>query len=172
MKILGRSACSESVGLRLMRNPGLTLIELLVVIAIIGVISAIVIPAVSRIKESATVSTTAANLVTFSKGFRAYEKLEGDWPPDDVQGTMPPGVGVELYLSEGDFESATPVGGRYNWDGPEVHSYAGVSIQGATAPSTLFARIDEIVDDGNLGTGDFLQTPNGRYTYVIEWNNP
>ena len=162
----GRSLPSERF------KSAFSLIEMLVVVAVIGIVAAIGLPSVSRINDSATASAVAGNLINFGKAFRAYEKLEGDWPPDNIRGTMPPGVGMEEYITESIFEGTTPVGGNYNWEGPEVHSYAGVSIQGSTASAEMFIRIDEILDDGNLNTGYFLRTPNGRYTYVIEWNNP
>lgn len=149
-----------------------SLIEMLVVIAIIGIIASLAIPSISKVNDSASATAVAANLVNFAKAFRAYEKLEGNWPPDNIVGTMPPGVGMENYISESVFEGTTSVGGRFNWEGPEVHSYAAVSIQGSSAPTEILTRVDEILDDGNLSSGYFLRTPNGRYTYVIEWNNP
>lgn len=149
-----------------------SLAEMLIVIAVIGIIAAVAIPSISRINQSATAAATAANYSNFSKAFIAYEKLEGDWPPDNIVGIMPPGVDMEHYITESMFESPTPVGGHFNWEGPENHAYAGVSIQGSSAPSEIFERIDAILDDGNLSTGYFRRTPNGRYTYIIEWNNP
>ena len=148
-----------------------SLVELLVVIAVIGIIAAVALPAVSKVIDSASATATAVNLINFSKAFRAYEKLERQWPPDNIVGTLPPGVGMENYISKNAFESTTSVSGNFNWEGPEVHPYAGISIQGSTAPTDLLVRLDEIVDDGDLATGAFLQTPNGRYTYIIEWNS-
>ena len=46
---------------------------------------AIALPAISKVSDSATVTAVAANLTTFAKAFRAYEKLEGDWPPDNIE---------------------------------------------------------------------------------------
>ena len=149
-----------------------SLIEMLVVIAVIGIIASIALPSVSRINDSATATAVAGNMKNFATAFRAYEKLEGDWPPDNIVGVMPPGVGMEEYLSEARFEATTSVGGNYNWEGPENHSYAGVSIQGATGHVEILTQVDEILDDGNLNSGYFRRTPNGRYTYIIEWNNP
>ncbi|MEM8954002.1 MAG: type II secretion system protein [Verrucomicrobiota bacterium] len=150
---------------------GMSLVELLVVIAIIGILAALTLPAISKVADSATATATSANLITFTKAFRAYEKLEKQWPPDALLGNLPAGIGMEDYISETAFESETSIGGFFNWEGPEAHEYAGVSIEGSSAPVELVTRIDEIVDDGNLSTGQFRQTPNGRYTYIIEWND-
>ncbi|MEM7144772.1 MAG: prepilin-type N-terminal cleavage/methylation domain-containing protein [Verrucomicrobiota bacterium] len=150
---------------------GLSLVELMIVVAVIGILAAFAFPAVSKVSDSASATATSVNLVNFAKAFRAYEKLEKQWPPDNIVGTMPPGVGMEHYLSEAAFESETSIGGNFNWEGPEVHPYAGISIQGSSASTELVTKLDVILDDGNLSTGYFLQTPNGRYTYIIEWNN-
>jgi prepilin-type N-terminal cleavage/methylation domain-containing protein len=148
-----------------------SLVELIIVVAVIGILAAFALPAISKVTDGASATATAVNLINFAKAFRAYEKLEGNWPPDNIVGTLPPGVGMENYISKNAFESNTSISGRFNWEGPEVHPYAAVSIQGSTASTDLLTRLDEIVDDGDLSTGGFLRTPNGRYTYIIEWNN-
>ena len=37
-------------------------------------------------------------------------------------------------------------------------------------PDKDFSTLDSMLDDGNLGTGKFQKTTNGRYTYMIESN--
>ncbi|MCX5759784.1 MAG: prepilin-type N-terminal cleavage/methylation domain-containing protein, partial [Candidatus Hydrogenedentes bacterium] len=65
-----------------MRTRGFTLIELLVVIAIIGILAAILLPALARTREAGRRASCANNLMQLGVIFKMYsgEASDGSFP--------------------------------------------------------------------------------------------
>lgn len=150
---------------------GFTLVELLVVVAIIALIATIAVAILTSQVDRAKLTAVAADLRAFEVGFLTYSSDNGTLPPDshmDPPHHLPEGLGVEDYINVKQWLSETRLGGNYNWEGPDTYPYAGISLFAANAAPSLFAQLDETIDDGDLSTGKFRITPNDRYTWVID----
>lgn len=69
------------LGPLLRRSSGFTLVELLVVIAIIGILVALLLPAVQMVRESSRRSACQNNLRQVGLGLLNYESANGKFPP-------------------------------------------------------------------------------------------
>jgi len=74
---------------RSLRRVGFTLIELLVVIAIIGMLVALLLPAVQQAREAARRTACASNLKQLALGVLNHESAKGAFPVGVRQGMGP-----------------------------------------------------------------------------------
>ena len=146
---------------------GFTLIELMIVVAIIGLLAAIALPTYSNFILRSKLTETAVQLGAFARDFNTSKQINGKYP-DDVSVGVIPTNSSGLTIDKTQWETPTLLGGNWNWEGSNNHSYAGISIDGSTAEEEDFMQLDAIIDNGDLSSGKFRKTPNGRYTFILE----
>jgi prepilin-type N-terminal cleavage/methylation domain-containing protein len=150
---------------RKLRNAAFTLVELMIVVSIIGLLLAIAIPKYNNYKLNAKVARTAAEMRGLSAAFVAFKAGTGVYPIDSHL-VLPPGM--EDFINPAIWANETPLGGHYNWEGPDFYPYAGLAILNPTAPPRAITTLDQMLDDGDLNTGRFRWGTGGRPTLIIE----
>ena len=149
------------------KSHGFTLIELMIVVAIIGILAAIAVPQYQRYVERARLSETALRLGKWADEFSLWAQIYGRFP-DDSHVVLPPEAAADLSIDNTLWLATTQLGGNWNWEGPDNYPYAGIAIVGATEPAWKISMFDKIIDDGDLATGKFRLTANGRHTYILD----
>lgn len=83
---------------RRQHHPGFTLIELLVVIGIVAVLTALLLSAVQRVRESASRAACTNNLRQIALALHNYHGVNGSFPPGVSSSTPYPFMGWETRL--------------------------------------------------------------------------
>jgi prepilin-type N-terminal cleavage/methylation domain-containing protein len=133
--------------LRFTKKNGFTLTELLVVIAIIGVLLAMLLPAVQSVRERANQTICKNNLRQLGTACLNYRN--GEFPPGigpiPAHAQEPFGNGLVHLLPFLEMDNLARI--AYRWDDPELYSK---QVKVFRCPSDTSAGSDELVPD-NLG---------------------
>ena len=139
-----------------------TLVEIAVVATIIGILAAIAVPAFRRVKDRAIISTLENDLRIFSQEFIQYELNFGTYPQTQITPGLYPN-GMEDRISKA-WALPSVIGGTYRWvyeagnGGGNLSAYIeinGNSTETLRIDSSRLSEIDDDLDDGNTGSGNF-----------------
>jgi prepilin-type N-terminal cleavage/methylation domain-containing protein/prepilin-type processing-associated H-X9-DG protein len=158
------------------RVPGFTLVELLVVIGIIALLVGILLPALTRARDSANTVKCAANLRSIGQGIAAYEAEYGGYLPAS-------NFYVGLAITNGVQTPAKPTAGYVHWssylyhgtgdtstawytstNGWEMFQCPALENGGIPPANTYAANSDGLPNEAGAGVID-LQAP--RLSYML-----
>ncbi|MFM8493985.1 MAG: DUF1559 domain-containing protein [Planctomycetia bacterium] len=146
-----------------MHRRGFTLVELLVVIAIIGLLIALLLPAVQAARESSRRSACANNFKQIGLGLHSCHSARGRLPPGGHSDTPPIGTGAPAnmgsawtvfllpYIEMQDLFSRFVFTGGSGWGTAASNNYqvaSNVPLKPYLCPSTSVGTVSQIIPSG------------------------
>lgn len=152
------------------RAKGMTLVEILLAVTLIGLLTALLIPAVNLAVRSRENARAASRLRRAVAAFEMCRSEQGGYPPDQI---VPGQTAVPVmtpYFNDLNIDwwgDATPLGGRWDWDIGYHGFAASLSLWQPDVSQKQLTEFDRLIDDGDLSTGRFRKVST-QYHYILE----
>lgn len=147
-----------------------TLVEVMIVVAILANLALIAVPAYARARSVSQNSRFISDLRVATAAFEMYAAENNRYPNSAAHGTMP--TGMSIYLNGMAWTSATPIGGRWDWEPNKWGFTAQLGVDYTSGPGSAndvrMADIDLRLDNGALSTGAFRKQDATNYMHIIE----
>jgi len=144
---------------------GFTLVEVMIVVSIVGLLAAIGVPSMVGAGENTRKARFAREIKSAGHAFVQYAFDHGDYPADTIPAQM--ATGMAEYLNGFPWIEETVIGGQWDWDYEVFGVHAGVSVKSPNWDDDQMREVDALIDDGNLGSGQFRKRPGG-YIFILE----
>ncbi len=133
----------------------------MVVVVIIGLLAAMAMASFKRAQERSLASRMANDFRQYAAAFQQYNLSTGAWPAaTTVAGDIPPNMAGFLPTT---YPQTSPMGGGYIWSG----ATARLRLINTQATDAIMQRVDALLDDGNLSSGDFSKMVSGGYHWQL-----
>jgi prepilin-type processing-associated H-X9-DG protein len=152
------------------RRTAFTIVELLVVIVIIGLLIALLLPAVQAVRESARRSQCQNNLRQLGLALEMHVGVRGSFPAG-YRMTSPTGTFVSDVLPYIEQQNL-PYQRERNWDDPANRQAVQTSLDVLVCPSSPTShRVDPNWPDILPAAGDYAPTHgvNAKYCRLVGW---
>ena len=137
----------------------------MVVVLIIGILSVMAWPSFQRVQRETAAVRISNDFRVYSATFETHAMEQGQWAPDGVSNDLPDSV--KSYFTNSNWTMTPPTGGYWDWEKDQYNLTAAVALVPQNDNTELFIKIDRILDDGNLTTGNFIKLPS-RYLFILE----
>ncbi len=145
---------------------GFTLVEIMIVVVIIGMLVALAIPGMKKVRENSQASAISNNFRIFAGAFQSYNLEQGVWPGSHWdQGTMP--TEMDGYMNADDWVNGCPLNGYYAFNDPGDGTSVAIILAATDMSADLQRRVDEAMDDGDLSSG-IIRGDNQSLDFYLE----
>ncbi|MDQ8193627.1 prepilin-type N-terminal cleavage/methylation domain-containing protein [Coraliomargarita sp. SDUM461004] len=141
---------------------GFSIIELMVVTTTIGILALLSIPSIRIAVDRTEAAATANDIRVFTEAIEFFTTIKGTYPEAMTYTRMP--NEIASYLPS-PWKS-----GQYSWFYVNTENLTYVYLYNLSFTAEQAVRLDSIIDDGNIATGNVRMAYNGSgLVYLFQY---